>query len=191
METEIDEDTTDIKTYNETDENTENPSHISALSRSIATTDSASLFISKHDFENTSVSTIKEEDLQAEKRNVTQTMSVTQNQILGNQKVYKRDAYYIPHQRFSVTYWMFYPFNYGKDMCTAKLGFLGRILRPYVGGQCPGDIIPIGNHVGDWEHITINFEVKKKAKYKEFLNQFPFFKNIYKTMQLYSSYLWQ
>ncbi|XP_068224026.1 uncharacterized protein [Palaemon carinicauda] len=61
-------------------------------------------------------------------------------------------------QQFSVTYWLFYPYNKGKKICTTTLFFLGRILQPTLGGECYGEEIYMGNHVGDWEHITIKFE---------------------------------
>jgi hypothetical protein len=43
-------------------------------------------------------------------------------------------------------YWMFYPYNNGKRVC------IGAFL-PYVG--CVGGYSTFGNHVGDWEHVTI------------------------------------
>ncbi|XP_066986005.1 uncharacterized protein [Macrobrachium rosenbergii] len=70
----------------------------------------------------------------------------------------QHDIYSKQSQKFSVTYWIFYPYNQGKEICTTKLFFLGRVLQPTMGGMCYGDEIYMGNHVGDWEHITIQFE---------------------------------
>lgn len=62
-------------------------------------------------------------------------------------------------QVFTLTYWMFYPYNRGKDVCTVNLGlFLGRFFKPRVQGQCHGEDLTMGNHVGDWEHVSINFK---------------------------------
>lgn len=61
-------------------------------------------------------------------------------------------------QQYSVTYWMFYPYNRGKKICTVNLGFfLGHMLKPKLYGVCHGEEITVGNHVGDWEHISIQF----------------------------------
>lgn len=61
-------------------------------------------------------------------------------------------------QVFTVTYWMFYPYNYGKDVCTINLGYyLGRMYKPPVNGTCFGEEVGMGKHVGDWEHVSIQF----------------------------------
>ncbi|XP_047483296.1 uncharacterized protein LOC125035144 isoform X2 [Penaeus chinensis] len=61
-------------------------------------------------------------------------------------------------QVFTVTYWMFYPYNYGKDVCTINLGYyLGRMYKLPVNGTCFGEEIAMGKHVGDWEHVSIQF----------------------------------
>ena len=44
-----------------------------------------------------------------------------------------------------LTYWFFYPYNQGKTVC---VGFLA-------GGSCVGCKKEFGDHVGDWEHITV------------------------------------
>lgn len=63
-------------------------------------------------------------------------------------------------QVFTVTYWMFYPYNYGKDVCTINLGYyLGRMYKPAVNGTCFGEEVAMGKHVGDWEHVSIQFRV--------------------------------
>ncbi|MFD8888800.1 Vps62-related protein [Streptomyces erythrochromogenes] len=53
-----------------------------------------------------------------------------------------------------VIYWMFYAYNEGKRVC--------------IGGQvkstCLGVWSTFGNHVGDWEHVTIRFEHGFPAK---------------------------
>jgi len=46
-----------------------------------------------------------------------------------------------------VIYWMFYPYNNGKVVCVGTV----------VNGTCLGDNTRFGNHVGDWEHITVRF----------------------------------
>ena len=58
---------------------------------------------------------------------------------------------------FHVTYWMFYPYSQGKNMCTVSLGPFGRIPFPAVYGYCLGRKKDIGSHIGDWEHMTLYF----------------------------------
>ncbi|KAL1516430.1 hypothetical protein ABEB36_000348 [Hypothenemus hampei] len=53
---------------------------------------------------------------------------------------------------FYVTYWMFYPFNEGKDAC-----FLGKVPAPLIFSKCLGHYRKLGNHIGDWEHISLLF----------------------------------
>lgn len=62
-----------------------------------------------------------------------------------------------PH--FQVTYWMFYPYNRGKSMCTVDMGPFGDWPIPKVNNLCYGAVKEYGNHVGDWEHMTLYFEV--------------------------------
>lgn len=62
-----------------------------------------------------------------------------------------------PVPSFHVTYWMFYPYSQGKNMCTLKLGPFGRIPFPAVYGYCLGRKKDIGSHIGDWEHMTLYF----------------------------------
>ncbi|KAK0088546.1 hypothetical protein PV325_011607 [Microctonus aethiopoides] len=59
---------------------------------------------------------------------------------------------------FHVTYWMFYPFSEGKAVCVLDLGFLGTWPIPSVGGICLGKLKGYGNHVGDWEHMSLYFK---------------------------------
>ncbi|XP_034179660.1 uncharacterized protein LOC117604074 isoform X2 [Osmia lignaria lignaria] len=59
---------------------------------------------------------------------------------------------------FHVTYWMFYPFSEGKAVCVLDLGFFGSWPIPTVGGMCFGMLKEYGNHVGDWEHMSLYFK---------------------------------
>lgn len=70
---------------------------------------------------------------------------------------------FLPYEQvFTLTYWMFYPYNKGKKVCTVNLGsFLGPLFKPRVKGLCHGEEITMGNHVGDWEHVSIQFKVSK------------------------------
>ncbi|KZC12389.1 PREDICTED: uncharacterized protein LOC107190591 [Dufourea novaeangliae] len=61
-------------------------------------------------------------------------------------------------QHFHVTYWMFYPFSEGKAVCVLDLGFFGSWPIPTVGGMCLGILKEYGNHVGDWEHMSLYFK---------------------------------
>lgn len=47
---------------------------------------------------------------------------------------------------------MFYPFNEGKDAC-----FLGKVPAPLIFSKCLGHYRKIGNHIGDWEHMSLSF----------------------------------
>jgi len=48
-----------------------------------------------------------------------------------------------------LVYYAFFPYNGGKDVC------IGLDNVPFVG--CAGEHSNFGNHVGDWEHVTIRF----------------------------------
>lgn len=63
---------------------------------------------------------------------------------------------------FHVTYWMFYPFSEGKAVCVLDLGFFGTWPIPSMGGVCLGQMKEYGNHVGDWEHMSLYFKVSYK-----------------------------
>ncbi|XP_060524439.1 uncharacterized protein LOC132700880 [Cylas formicarius] len=53
---------------------------------------------------------------------------------------------------FLVTYWMFYPYNEGKEVC-----FIGKVPAPKIFGRCLGHVKTMGNHIGDWERVSLNF----------------------------------
>lgn len=63
------------------------------------------------------------------------------------------------YPNFHVTYWMFYPFSQGKALCTFDMGRFGAWPIPKVNNYCLGNIKEFGNHVGDWEHMSLYFEV--------------------------------
>ena len=46
-------------------------------------------------------------------------------------------------------YWAFFPYNQGKHVC-----YLGAIIKDRCVGKCRW----FGNHVGDWEHVTIRLK---------------------------------
>ncbi|XP_076268014.1 uncharacterized protein LOC143201042 isoform X2 [Rhynchophorus ferrugineus] len=56
---------------------------------------------------------------------------------------------------FQVTYWMFYPYNEGKEIC-----FLGKVPAPLIFSKCFGHYRKLGNHIGDWEHVSYIFSGK-------------------------------
>ncbi|XP_046391957.1 uncharacterized protein LOC124160209 [Ischnura elegans] len=60
---------------------------------------------------------------------------------------------------FMVTYWLFFPFSEGKDVCVVETGprLLGPWPLPLVGGHCLGKRRRYGSHLGDWEHLSIRF----------------------------------
>lgn len=74
----------------------------------------------------------------------------------------RQDQLHSIEQVYTLTYWMFSPYNKGKEVCTVNLGaFLGRIFKPRLKGVCHGEEITMGNHVGDWEHVSIQFKVSE------------------------------
>lgn len=77
-------------------------------------------------------------------------------QINSHKKRLKQGKDKIPH--FQVTYWMFYPYSQGKTMCSISLGPLGRLPIPLIFGMCLGTRKDFGSHVGDWEHMSLNFK---------------------------------
>lgn len=65
--------------------------------------------------------------------------------------------------KFTVTYWMFYPYNNGKTICSVSIWGI-RIPKLMDNNTCQWDEITMGNHVGDWEHISIYFKDDKPEK---------------------------
>ncbi|WP_431419222.1 Vps62-related protein [Actinokineospora sp.] len=53
----------------------------------------------------------------------------------------------VPTNVTDIVYWMFYPYNDGKRVCIGLMSPSG----------CIGGFSTFGNHVGDWEHVTIRF----------------------------------
>lgn len=63
---------------------------------------------------------------------------------------------------FTITYWFFYPFKRGKRVCTSNIPLLGWILFPRFDGRCLAREVVMEDHVGDWEHLSINFQVDEE-----------------------------
>ncbi|MEC3978743.1 Vps62-related protein [Amycolatopsis sp. H20-H5] len=59
-----------------------------------------------------------------------------------------------PTEVTDVVYWMFYPYNSGKRVCVGLMSRWG----------CVGGYSTFGNHVGDWEHVTLRFVGNLPAK---------------------------
>ncbi|CAH1111590.1 unnamed protein product [Psylliodes chrysocephalus] len=53
---------------------------------------------------------------------------------------------------FHVSYWIFYPYNEGKKVCV-----IGGVPTLQVFNTCLGSLKTLGNHVGDWEHMSLSF----------------------------------
>lgn len=79
---------------------------------------------------------------------------VTDSNSLTNtiNTIYRPSELY-PH--FHVVFWIFYPYNEGKEVC-----LLGKVPTPLLFSSCIGQRKIIGNHVGDWEHISLSFSGK-------------------------------
>eukprot|EP00795_Rhopilema_esculentum_P009269 gene9269-16961_t len=51
-------------------------------------------------------------------------------------------------------YWAFFPYNRGKNVCIGGAKF----------GRCFGGCTVMGNHVGDWEHVTVRLVNNRPSK---------------------------
>lgn len=60
---------------------------------------------------------------------------------------------------FEVTFWLFFPYSEGKEVCTVTAGAFGPIPFPWLRTACLGKIRKYGNHIGDWEHVKLAFKV--------------------------------
>ncbi|PNF27945.1 hypothetical protein B7P43_G16446, partial [Cryptotermes secundus] len=58
---------------------------------------------------------------------------------------------------FHVTYWMFYPYSQGKPLCMVDTGLFGTWPVPAFNAQCLGKVREYGSHIGDWEHMSLEF----------------------------------
>ncbi|XP_054257685.1 uncharacterized protein LOC128982752 [Macrosteles quadrilineatus] len=57
------------------------------------------------------------------------------------------------YDNFIITYWFFYPFNEGKEICT--VGNQTPIPVPQIFNRCLGKLRFYGTHVGDWERVSL------------------------------------
>ena len=60
---------------------------------------------------------------------------------------------------FEITYWLFFPFSQGKEICTISAGAFGPVPFPWLRKACLGKVKRYGDHLGDWEHVTLSFPV--------------------------------
>jgi hypothetical protein len=63
-------------------------------------------------------------------------------------------------KKFHVSYWLFFPFSQGKPICTLDMGVLGPLPLPVINNRCFGTLKEFGSHVGDWEHMSLMFNVR-------------------------------
>ncbi|CAG9860992.1 unnamed protein product [Phyllotreta striolata] len=59
---------------------------------------------------------------------------------------------------FHVAYWIFYPYNLGKEVCV-----IGNIPTVKLFNTCIGSTKTLGNHIGDWEHMSSSFFKKNST----------------------------
>lgn len=71
------------------------------------------------------------------------------------------------YSHFFVTYWFFFPYNEGKEICSLRLGKSKAVPMLNIFKKCLGKVVRFGNHVGDWEHMTLQV----KVCYKQFSSQ--------------------
>ncbi|XP_045139261.1 uncharacterized protein LOC123520762 isoform X2 [Portunus trituberculatus] len=115
------------------------------------------------EFLNSSLS--QQNDTQVNNTNdlINKTKSTSIRLYYNNEKQHGRaptnkDQFLPSEQQYTITYWMFYPYNRGKNVCTINLGFFGKMFKIKINGVCYGEEITLGNHVGDWEHVSIKFK---------------------------------
>ena len=130
----------------------------SHLPSSSSSSSSSAIIISKN-----RKSRLKQED--ELKRRKSKWSSFNNNNInIATRKMNKRPNINNNHNEkklhFHVTYWMFYPFSEGKAVCVMDLGFLGSWPIPSLAGTCLGTFKEYGSHVGDWEHVSLYFQVR-------------------------------
>lgn len=86
------------------------------------------------------------------------TMKSYYNPIIGDQirnDISTNVGIFNQHLFFHVAYWIFYPYNEGKEVC-----FIGKVPTPLIFNRCFGKMKTMGNHVGDWEHVSLSFAGK-------------------------------
>lgn len=66
---------------------------------------------------------------------------------------------------FEITYWLFFPFSQGKEICTISAGAFGPVPFPWLRKACLGKVKRYGDHLGDWEHVTLSFPVSCSLKF--------------------------
>lgn len=76
-----------------------------------------------------------------------------------------KNAHTYSENHFHITYWFFYPYNKGKQICTMATKRMGPIPIPLLFQTCFGQFNEYGNHVGDWEHVRIFFNGKTHPEY--------------------------
>ncbi|KAG8225474.1 hypothetical protein J437_LFUL004475 [Ladona fulva] len=103
--------------------------------------------------------------------------------VLRRQETSTESSNKVQGPNFTVTYWLFFPFSEGKDVCVVETGprLLGPWPLPLLGGHCLGKRRRYGSHLGDWEHLSIQFvngqphslytSAHKLGAYYKFLNQ--------------------
>jgi hypothetical protein len=67
---------------------------------------------------------------------------------------------------------MFYPYSQGKPLCVVGTSLFGTWLFPAIYRQCLGTVSEYGGHVGDWEHVSLEFRVSAvsaRAQTRRFL----------------------